>query len=139
MPCNGVTVLEGQVPIDLREYVGQLNEAQAQQFTEALGAMTGAEVSLTGFGESVIRVQVRSKKVGVKMLNIARQSGRVYLSSLAGSQAEQELVNQAVDLLQAQAGMAKQQAVFEQLKALGIPITQAKSAQNGALVMSVEV
>jgi hypothetical protein len=154
MPCDGVAVASGQVPLELTELVktmegDRLRDAilvlLRQQFAHlgqvkvqslyrahtgirAQGTVPPATLALVISGRYL--VNVRDGQVTVNTRGRARRGE---------AQVVQDLQEAITGLLTGLAGMAFQQHVIQAMKATGYRVTGQTRAPNGALVVQVEL
>ena len=148
MPCDGVAVAGGRVPLNLTDLVRLIED---EKLRDAILALLRNRFAHLG--------QVRAQPLyhahtGVKARGVSLAIGGRYLVNVRDGQVvvntrgragegEAQVVNELQEaitgLLTGLAGMAFQRQVIEKMRAAGYRVADQTRAPNGAVVVSVEV
>ena len=131
MPCDGIAVAEGQVPLDLARYLdSQIARAGLLTFLAREYPRLGQpEVASSGPSSLDIRL-------GAYTLRL--RDGVVAVAGPTGAQLS-ELQERVTALLKGLAGLALQQDVLRRVRGAGARLSAETRAPNGALVLGVEL
>jgi hypothetical protein len=131
MPCDGIAVALGQIPLELARYL--------DIETARVGLLTLLAKEYPQLGKPVV-VSSGSRSVSICLgaYTLSLHSDGVEVAGPRGAQLN-ELQERVTALLKGLAGLALQQDAMRQLRGMGARIAAETRAPNGAVVLSVEL
>ena len=131
MPCDGVAVAEGRIPLDLARYLdSQIARAGVLAFLAREYPQLG-QPEVVSSGPSGVDI-----RLGTYTLRL--RDGVVAVAGPRGAELS-ELQERVTALLKGLAGLALQQDVLRRVRSTGVRVGAETRAPNGALVLGVEL